>query len=145
MTVNDSTSDAAPPGEPIASNAVRVVKRYANRKLYDTTDRCFTTLSAIAALIRDGVEVRVVDHATGQAVTEGVLVRALESVMRTSGAGGILSALIRAPERIIKAATDDDHQAAEIRELRNEVDELTLIVGKLLGQRVEQASKATED
>jgi polyhydroxyalkanoate synthesis repressor PhaR len=45
------------------------VKRYPNRKLYDTTAKQYITLEGIAARIRDGEEVQVVDHTTGEDLT----------------------------------------------------------------------------
>jgi len=46
-----------------------VIKRYPNRKLYDTEAKKYITLDGIAALIRDGEEVQVVDHTTGEDLT----------------------------------------------------------------------------
>lgn len=45
------------------------IKRYANRKLYDTEARKYITLEGIADLIHAGKEVHVVDHATGEDLT----------------------------------------------------------------------------
>ena len=47
----------------------RVIKRYSNRKLYDTAAKRYVTLDGIAELIRQGAEVRVIDHATGDDMT----------------------------------------------------------------------------
>jgi polyhydroxyalkanoate synthesis repressor PhaR len=46
-----------------------VIKRYPNRKLYDTDAKKYITLEGIAALIREGEEVQVVDHNTGEDLT----------------------------------------------------------------------------
>lgn len=46
-----------------------VVKRYPNRKLYDTEKKQYITLDGIAALIRKGKDVQVVDHETGEDLT----------------------------------------------------------------------------
>jgi polyhydroxyalkanoate synthesis repressor PhaR len=46
-----------------------VIKRYPNRKLYDTTAKQYITLEGIAARIRYGEEVQIVDHATGEDLT----------------------------------------------------------------------------
>lgn len=46
-----------------------VIKRYPNRKLYDTETKRYVTLNEIAALIRAGEEVIVVDHATDEDLT----------------------------------------------------------------------------
>jgi polyhydroxyalkanoate synthesis repressor PhaR len=47
----------------------RVVKRYANRKLYDTTTSRYVALDDIAALIRGGEEVEVTDNESGADLT----------------------------------------------------------------------------
>jgi polyhydroxyalkanoate synthesis repressor PhaR len=46
-----------------------VIKRYPNRKLYDTNDKQYITLDGIAALIREGQDVTIIDHATGEDLT----------------------------------------------------------------------------
>lgn len=46
-----------------------LIKRYPNRKLYDTEAKKYITLDGIAALIRKGVDVQVVDHTTGEDLT----------------------------------------------------------------------------
>lgn len=43
-----------------------VIKRYPNRKLYDTEAKQYITLDQVADLIRSGVDVKVVDNATGE-------------------------------------------------------------------------------
>jgi polyhydroxyalkanoate synthesis repressor PhaR len=54
-----------------------VVKRYSNRKLYDTYSRRYVTLDGIAQLLREGHEVRVVDRRTGDDITAVTLSRIL--------------------------------------------------------------------
>lgn len=48
---------------------MRVVKRYPNRKLYDTENKEYITLDGIADLIRAGAEIHVIDHASGADLT----------------------------------------------------------------------------
>jgi polyhydroxyalkanoate synthesis repressor PhaR len=48
---------------------MRTIKRYPNRKLYDTEAKQYITLNGIAELIRDGDEIYVVDHTTGEDLT----------------------------------------------------------------------------
>lgn len=55
-------------GEP-PKGATRIIKRYQNRKLYDTRESRYVTLDDIAKMIRDGEEVVVVDKKTGQDLT----------------------------------------------------------------------------
>ncbi len=47
----------------------RVIKRYGNRKLYDTETSRYVTLDGVADLVRAGEDVRVVDNDTGEDLT----------------------------------------------------------------------------
>ena len=47
----------------------RVVKRYANRKLYDTQRSRYVTLDQIAAMIRQGLDVKIVDNNSKEDLT----------------------------------------------------------------------------
>jgi polyhydroxyalkanoate synthesis repressor PhaR len=51
----------------------RLIKRYENRKLYDTASSEYVSLSDIAELVRSGETVRVVDNATGRDLTAQTL------------------------------------------------------------------------
>ena len=59
-----------------------VVKKYSNRKLYDTFTRRYVTLDVIADLLRRGDEVRVVDRASGQDITAVTLSQILLDMER---------------------------------------------------------------
>ncbi len=48
---------------------VRIIKRYQNRKLYDTHQSCYVTLEEIAQIIRDGNEIKVIDNKSGRDIT----------------------------------------------------------------------------
>lgn len=51
----------------------RVIKRYGNRKLYDTADSRFITLARIKNLIREGETVKIVENSTGSDITSNTL------------------------------------------------------------------------
>jgi polyhydroxyalkanoate synthesis repressor PhaR len=51
----------------------RTIKRYANRKLYDTRDSRYVTLDHIAAMVRAGDDVRVIDNTTRADLTTATL------------------------------------------------------------------------
>ncbi len=53
--------------------SAKIVKRYANRKLYDTERSCYVTLEDISMMIKAGEEVRVVDNKTGEDLTSVTL------------------------------------------------------------------------
>src|SRR5258708_39214479 len=50
-----------------------LIKKYANRKLYDTNTSRYITLEGIAELVRDGHEIHVVDRDTGHDLTQVTL------------------------------------------------------------------------
>lgn len=52
-----------------------LIKRYANRKLYDTETKRYVTLEDLADFVRQGEDVRVVDHATGEDLTSQTLLQ----------------------------------------------------------------------
>ena len=49
------------------------IKKYSNRRLYDTSDSRYITLEELAQKIRDGHSVRVVDAKTGKNLTQATL------------------------------------------------------------------------
>lgn len=46
-----------------------LIKRYPNRKLYDTSAKRYVTLEDIAGMIRDGQDVQVIDYESGEDLT----------------------------------------------------------------------------
>ena len=50
-----------------------LIKKYANRKLYDTRTSRYITLEGIAQLVRDGHEIKVVDRDNGADLTQVTL------------------------------------------------------------------------
>jgi polyhydroxyalkanoate synthesis repressor PhaR len=48
---------------------MRIIKRYANRKLYDTNTKQYITLDEIAGLIQQGIEIQVLDNTSGEDLT----------------------------------------------------------------------------
>lgn len=62
-----------------------VIKRYANRKLYDTQAKRYVTLDAIAEMIRRGADVHVLDHASGDDITAQVQAQIIFEQEKRSG------------------------------------------------------------
>lgn len=76
-----------------------VIKRYPNRKLYDTAAKRYVTLEEIASLIRQGQEVEVIDHASGEDLTAITLSQViLEQERKQEGflPQAVLAGLVRA-------------------------------------------------
>jgi polyhydroxyalkanoate synthesis repressor PhaR len=53
--------------------ATVLIKKYGNRRLYDTSDSRYVTLDELATKIRSGAELRVVDAQTGEDLTQATL------------------------------------------------------------------------
>ena len=56
---------------------LRVIKRYANRKMYDTGTSKYITLDEIALLVDDGIDLKIIDNDTKDDLTEVTLAQIL--------------------------------------------------------------------
>lgn len=57
----------------MTDRAIRVIKRYANRKLYDLQQSSYITHEEIAGLVRDGENVQIIDNRTKEDLTTATL------------------------------------------------------------------------
>lgn len=64
-----------------------LIKKYANRKLYDTRTSRYITLDGIAQLVRDGHEITVVDRDNGSDLTQITLSQIVLSEEKRGPAG----------------------------------------------------------
>lgn len=55
------------------TSKVKIIKRYQNRKLYDTQQSCYVTLDDIAKMIRSNEEVMVIDNKSKNDITAATL------------------------------------------------------------------------
>jgi polyhydroxyalkanoate synthesis repressor PhaR len=62
--------DPKPEAAAAAERPRRIIKRYSNRKLYDTKDSRYVTLLQIAEMVRAGEEVQIIDNNTKDDLTE---------------------------------------------------------------------------
>lgn len=58
---------------PRPTGEARIIKRYANRKLYDTRDSRYVTLQQIAQYVRGGEEVQIIDNNSKEDLTNVTL------------------------------------------------------------------------
>jgi hypothetical protein len=65
-----------------------LIKKYSNRKLYDTYTRRYITLEDIARLVRDGGDVTVVQRDTGEDLTPAILSQIVAREERRGGSNG---------------------------------------------------------
>ncbi|MCL4707634.1 hypothetical protein KJ068_20960 [bacterium] len=142
---------------------VRVIKRYENRKLYDTTERQYVSLEEIAGLVRSGVDVQVVDNTNGEDITT----QTLTQVIFEEGKKGrnplskdLLHELIRVGSNLIDGGIqqvrhgldmlvpssinkifNSDH-AEDLRQLQKRVESLEKIIKALAEQNVTEKPKS---
>lgn len=64
----------------------RVIKRYANRKLYDTQESKYVTLDRIAELVRNGEEVKVLDNKSQKDLTKLTLAQIIYEEQKSGNA-----------------------------------------------------------
>jgi polyhydroxyalkanoate synthesis repressor PhaR len=74
-----------------------LIKRYANRKLYNTQTSRYITLKGIAELLEDDEEVQVIDNESGEDITSVTLSQILVDTERSNRAvpGNLLSELVQ--------------------------------------------------
>ncbi|TMB99030.1 MAG: hypothetical protein E6J40_05035 [Chloroflexi bacterium] len=78
-----------------------LIKKYANRKLYDTQTSRYVTLEGIADLVRDGHTIEVIDRDTRQDLTQVVLSQI------------VLEEEKRGPARLVDAGADAIHERGQ--------------------------------
>ena len=119
-----------------------LVKRYANRKLYNTETSRYITLRGIQELIEEGREVRVIDNESGEDITSVALSQILVDSERTSRhvPGSVLSELISkggdALYTALRKRVDDAQEG---------MDELRRSMRRAIGQRERDVSDWLND
>jgi polyhydroxyalkanoate synthesis repressor PhaR len=108
-----------------------VIKRYANRKLYDTRTKRYLTLEEVAVLIRAGEDVRVEDADTGSDLTSTILSKIIAEGNRKGGAlelpQKLLVDLIQRPSEAVLGAVRTSVSAGQ-----RTVEQMSGEVGRLI-------------
>jgi len=115
---------------------MRTIKRYENRKLYDTEASTYVSLRDVAALVQDGETVRVIDNVTGDDITAQTLTNViLEEGKRGSAtlSTDILHSVLRRGSEVLDSG---------IHQVRSRFDDL---VGQSLSNVSDLASIASRD
>ncbi|HZZ83085.1 MAG TPA: polyhydroxyalkanoate synthesis regulator DNA-binding domain-containing protein [Anaeromyxobacteraceae bacterium] len=110
------SSDA---GEPGGGREPKIIKRYTNRKLYDTVESRYVTLDEIAGMVKAGAEVRVLDNRTKEDLTSVTLAQIIfEEEKKTSKVG------LRMLRELVRHGSDRAQQFVEETkgELRGRVE-----------------------
>jgi polyhydroxyalkanoate synthesis repressor PhaR len=109
----------------------RLIKRYGNRKLYDTSESRYITLDEIARLVRSGSDVKVIDNENGDDLTAITFAQIiLEEEKRRSSliSLGLLRELVQ-------------HGEETLAQLRSQVEkgvEAIGTIGEKAGRRVQE-------
>ena len=79
-----------------------VIRKYGNRRLYNTAGKCYVNLEEVAQMIRSGGEIQVVDAKTGEDLTRAILTQIIVEETRSNNGGlplEILKELIALSDR----------------------------------------------
>ncbi len=97
---------------PNESKSPRVIKRYANRKLYDTRDSRYVTLQQIAEYVKSGEDVTIIDNTTKEDLTNATLAQIVYEAEKNSGETGrprtmgTLRSLIQNGNELIQSSSE---------------------------------------
>src|SRR5438128_11690448 len=119
-------------GAPQERKEPKVIKRYTNRKLYDTVESRYVTLDEIAQMIKGGAEVKIVDNRSKEDLTSVTLAQIIfeEEKKRSQMPLGVLREIIRHGGEAVagfyqeKAGTIAGKVAQGVSELRSKTDSL---------------------
>ncbi|MCZ6507672.1 MAG: hypothetical protein O7A04_06450 [Acidobacteria bacterium] len=144
---------------------VRLIKRYESRKLYDTEESRYVSLSEIADWVRSDQEVRVIDNTTSEDVTTQTLTQVILEEGR-SGSTTLPSELLhdlvrfgsrafssgveqmqRGVDRFVRTSMDRINPMRDARNeitlLRDRLDELEKSLQRLEREALPRASRRT--
>jgi polyhydroxyalkanoate synthesis repressor PhaR len=108
----------------------KIIKRYQNRKLYDTDASCYVTLDEIAEMIQQGEDVSVVDNRNQKDITAATLTQIIFEKQKKSESPVPISTLRNIIQQgdgsfsSFLAKNGDGNQLDVIRALENTVKEL---------------------
>jgi polyhydroxyalkanoate synthesis repressor PhaR len=105
---------------------LRLIKRYPNRKLYDTKDRRYISLEGVASLVRAGEEIQVVATEDGTDITTFVLSQVLREQEREGSflPRSLLSSLVgRSSGSLSRLRSAFDASLKGLQALEQEVQE----------------------
>jgi polyhydroxyalkanoate synthesis repressor PhaR len=76
--------------ESASSKPTVTIKKYANRRLYNTATSTYVTLEALSAMVREGIEFNVYDAKTSEDITRSVLTQIIVEEEGKSGQPNLL-------------------------------------------------------
>lgn len=124
----------------------RLIRKYGNRRLYDTASKRYVNLDEIAGMVREGDDIQVVDAKTGEDLTRTTLTQIIMEDARNRE-GGLPLEILR---ELISLSDKARHEllgwyvdfvrnlfnprapgaGSEVEELRRRIDELEKRLGR---------------
>jgi len=127
----------------------RLIKRYGSRKLYDTSESRYVSLEDLAAWVREGQEVQVLDNSTSEDVTVATLTQVISEEGRkgqTFLPSDLLHNLIRIGGQAVSSRVRK-FQTGVDRLVKNSIDHLVPVSGvreemNILRKRLDELESA---
>lgn len=143
---------------------MRIIKRYANRKLYDTGESRYVTLDQLAQMIHDGEDLQIIDNTTKEDLTAVTMAQILvEQEKKQRGQGALpnlremITRRITEPVSSLRMSVEEsvhrllrsgEERAVETRELiQTWIDQNTLAFEELqrrVDERVKESLHALD-
>ncbi|MBM4378913.1 MAG: transcriptional regulator [Deltaproteobacteria bacterium] len=129
-------SESSPSESP---RSPRVIKRYSNRKLYDTAESRYITLEEISEMVKQGVELQILDNKSREDLTSVTLAQIIfeQEKKRHLMPLSVLREIIRAPGETLGGFIS--------RELSPRVASIRDEAGSRLGQLIKREEEAAAD
>jgi len=91
---------------------MHIIKKYSNRRLYDSQTSSYINLAGLTALIQQGEELKIIDASSGKDISSKVL---LQAVMESPDAADVFS--IDFLHRLLRLSRPDPLQAFYLRQV----------------------------
>tara|TARA_B100000686_G_scaffold55299_1_gene59590 strand:- start:11 stop:607 length:597 start_codon:yes stop_codon:yes gene_type:complete len=123
----------------------KIIKRYANRKLYDTEQSTYVTLDEIEQMVKDGEEIRIIENSTKEDITHITLAHIIFEQEKSNKGKLPISALrgiIQSGEEFIQKIQ------SPVNQFRDEFKKRAEVVGegsKALRDFIDSTQKSIDD
>jgi polyhydroxyalkanoate synthesis repressor PhaR len=123
----------------------KIIKRYANRKLYDTDQSSYVTLDEIEEMVKAGDDVKIIDNSSGDDITNVTLAHIIFEQERTKQSMLPLSAL----RGIIQSGEDFIHRLqSPVNQFRDEFRRKTEAIeegGKAVREFIDSTQRSIDE
>jgi polyhydroxyalkanoate synthesis repressor PhaR len=150
--MNEERTTTPAPAENGPGREPKVIKRYTNRKLYDTVESRYVTLEEIAGMIKAGAEVKIIDNRSKEDLTSVTLAQIIfEEEKKTSRVGlDTLRGLIRqggeAAQRLVEGTGEQFRGRVEaVRVAATQRVQSLIQTGQQTGDRAKELVQASQD